>query len=324
MKKLALIILLVGSVSIQVNAQVMTLKDSLLQKYTMEELKKMSLQEFGNVVREIRGENPLPVISKNQEYDGYGVKLIKEIPVDSMRDVIDGWLSKINKEKEGYRKEVFPNAWRDVIDGYGLRFYKNFIERIRSNDEEVINELIATWVRVTESSPFSDFTKRVYYYNEAGALRLITREVSYNIFSRKHEPWERQMEKVYYLEEYYVWKDTLQYATQTECRQYVSGYPDYTNQEQIDTTRVYCNAWRGYHYKYNCFGLDKKEGYYPRETCREDFEKQPFNYQGECSNGSYINFRNLLTEREEYYSKENDYLHPLPTSERQPYVIDGK
>lgn len=316
------IILLSGGVQ----GQVLTLKDSLLQLHTLEELKAMTSRERGNVIRQLRGQEPLSELTPHKEtdYDFYGVKIIKNIPVDSIYWLINERIAEIKKEMPGYRQEVFPNSWRDVVDGYGLRFYDNLIDRVKSSDDEVIKDLIRNWVRVTDSSPFSDFSRRVYYFNEDGALRLITREMGYNIISEKAEGWEDQMEQVYYHEERYVWDDTLQYSTQMKCKQYVGGYPDYTTQEAIDTTLTHCTAWSTYHFKNNCFKFKKKEGEYPRNSWREGLEKQPFEFRGDCENGAFISLRNLLEEREEYISKENDYLSPVPTSEQKPYIIDIK
>ncbi|MEQ9219026.1 MAG: hypothetical protein RLO17_13345 [Cyclobacteriaceae bacterium] len=306
-----------------IKGQVKTLKDSLLEKYTMEELKNMSTSDFGNAVRRIRGLEPL-ILQKEQDYDFYGVKIIKDIPEDSIEVIIDNRVAKINNEKENYRQEVFPNAWRDVIDGFGLHFYNDIMDRVKSDDEKVILELINDWVRVTENSPFSDFAQRIYYFNESGSLRLITREMGYNLSSGKSEEWEAQMEMVYYLEKRYVWNDTLQFSSVIKCKQYVPGYPDYTTQMAIDTTLTNCTAWQTYHYKNNCFNLNKKEGEYPRSSWRKEFEQQPFEIYGDCDNGAYISLRNLIEEREEYFAKKNEHLYPVPTSKWTPYMIEGK
>jgi hypothetical protein len=316
------IILLSGGVQ----GQVPTLKDSLLQLQTLEELKAMTSRERGNVIRKLRGQEPLRELTphKKPDYDFYGVKIIENIPVDSMYLLINERIAEIKKEKPGYRQEVFPNAWRDVVDGFGLHFYNDLLNRVKSDDDKVIKGLITDWARITGSSPFSDFSRRIYYFDKEGSVRLITREVGYNIISGETEDWEKQMEKVYYYEERFIWNDSLQYSTLVECRQYVGGYPDYTTQEAIDTTLAHCTKWSTYHFKNNCFNFKKKEGEYPRNSWREGLEKQPLEFRGECENGAFISLRNLLVERKEYYLKENDYLQPVPTSEQKPYIIKGK
>lgn len=323
MTRLLYLLLIIFLISVSVQGQVTTLKDSLLEKYTMEELKSMSTFDFGNAVRMIRGLEPLS-LPKEPEYDFYGVKIIKKIPADSMQKVIDERVAHIKGEKNGCRQEVFPNAWRDVVEGVGLNFYQSISKRIVKDRNRESMDLRLKEMVFDGRSVFSDFSRRIYYYNQEGSLRLITREMGYNIISGEPEDWEDQMEKVYYYEERYVWDDTLQYSTLLKCKQYVGGYPDYTTQEAIDTTLALCKAWSTYHYKNNCFNFKKKEGEYFRNSWREDFEQQPFEKQGTCENGAFISLRNLLEEREEYYSKENDYLQPVPTSEWQPYVIEGK
>jgi hypothetical protein len=326
MKKVLVVAILFIHLVLPATSQEMTLKDSILQYYSLEELRQMSSHERGNIIRKFQGLKPLPepVAEEEPEFDFYGVKIIKQIPKDSIELVIDDRVERIKEEQESYKQEVFPNAWRDVVEGFGLYFYNSITERTKSEDDEVISELIENWSSVTGSSPFSDFSRRIYYFNKEGALRLITREMGYNILSGEPDKIVRQMERVYYFEERYIWDDTLQYSCRLKCMQYVGGYPDYTTQEAIDTTSLDCASWKTHHYKNNCFNLHKKEGKFPPYSWRKDFALKPFKKYGDCENGSFISVRNLLLEREEYHSRKNNYLQPVPTSEWQPYVIEGE
>ncbi|SHK98993.1 hypothetical protein SAMN04488028_1202 [Reichenbachiella agariperforans] len=328
MKKRILIILIIafcGEVLRAQNISPQNLKDSLLTKYSWNEIKEMSSLERTNVIRAMRGEELLPehVPQEEREYDFFGIKVIKDIPKDSMKLVIDNRIDLIKKEKDTYRQEIFPNAIVDVTEGWtGNRFYKSYIERTFSEYgyRQEVDE-----IEEGEVSAFSNFSKRVYFFNEAGSLRLITREMGYNINEGQQFDWSDRLQYKYKYEETYVWDDSIIYKHVLKGTQYgVSNGPFYIEPISFDTTKVKGEEMAVYFYKDNSFGFTKKNGSFHKSIWKERMLELPFIDQGKSENGDVISFRNRLLEYEEFESKQNDYLSPVPTSFLEPYVIDLK
>ena len=218
-------------------AQVKTLKDSLLELYTEEQLRIMTPRDRYNAVRVIRGQEPLPPLPKEPEYDFYGIKIIKNFPADSIAQVINSRIDGIKDSMSRFRQEVFPNAWVDVVEGYGLNFYKSFTDRFV--DTSNVNTIRSIINESEEETPFSNFSKRVYYFDESNRLKLITIEATYNVNEGKKFRWDHRPPLIYSYQEYYVWNDSLIHGKVLKGEQIVGGYPDYTTQEEIDSTLVF-------------------------------------------------------------------------------------
>jgi hypothetical protein len=298
------------------------LKDSLLQIYTMEELKEMNLNEFGNAVRIIRGQEPIDYSVLEKTHDDNGIKIVKDIPKGTTEE-INALINQIDQEKVNYRQEVFPNTYADILEHYMRFFYKSFIDRDFHEGRPFYKDRLSHLE--TDTTSYSNSSKRAYYFNKSGNLRLIEVEIGYNVNKGGQIGWVDKLPYIYKKELIYVWNDSLIYyhGWKAEQNLSISDYHMLTD-EELDTTKAQCSEAKVYYYKDNGYKLLIKEGEYIPSKWREKLAAQPFEDRGEGSSNGVIWLRNYMAEYEEYHSGENDYLKPVPSSFLEPYVIDSE
>ncbi len=300
-----------------------SLKDSLLLHYTMEELRAMSPEKRWNIIRELRGQLPTEPSPSIKEFDHNGIKIVKEIPA-MVTSEIDSRIMTIQREKDSYRQEVFPNAYADVLQHYFRAFYSS----IRDRDFDTVRysyykEPLQPYQEM-EDSEFSNASRRTYYFSKEGALRLIELEVGYNINDGKKFEGEENLVYIYKMEKNYIWNDTLIYFQGLTADQPINTEPSFITLERLDTTKVDCKELKIYYYKNNGYKVLAREGNYSKQNWREKIELLPFEEKARSGSNGAIWFRNYWLEYQEYQRKENDYLQPVPTSFLKPYIIEGK
>lgn len=293
-----------------------TLKDSLLQHYTIEELKQMTFNERRNVIRKLRGQESYP-FETAPDYDRNGIRIVEDIPYESAENLIKIRVDKITNQKDNYRQEVFPNSYADVIEAVYGGLYKSFLTRelYDSNYQKHFNQIDSA-----DTTMFSNFTKRTYFFNEENSLRLIILEVGYNINEGKGFYWADNLPYKYKKSSFYIWSDTLQYYHVVSAEQPTSE-PSMIGKEEMDTLAVRCIEGQVYYYKNNGFYVMKREGEFQKERWREELRSVPFKKELKGSSIGVIWVRNFMQEFREYVKGENNYLEPVTSSFLQPFTI---
>ena len=294
------------------------LKDSLLMHYTMEELRAMKSEERWNIIRKMRGQEPIDYSLAIKEFDDNGIKIVNDIPENTTSD-IETKVKQIEEEKAYYRREVFPNTYADILGHYERRFYESFIARDFADQD--YKARLADDVDL-ESSPYGNASRRTYYFNQAGKLRLVELEVSYNINEGKKVIWKYKTPYKYRKKTYYVYNDTLIFFQGISAKQRsTGGEPSMLHLEELDTAKVTYSEAKVYYYKNNGYRLLVKEGVSSKEEWRAYLLKLMFENRGEGSSNGAIWFRNYWLEYQEYKDGVNDYLMPVHTSFLKPYIV---
>lgn len=290
------------------------LKDSLLQYYTMEELRDMSSEERWNIIRQLRGLAPIDY-NKVKTHDKNGVLITQNIPKEKASSVILERVKEIDSKKDGYTKAVFPNSYADILQEYDGGFFVSFLDR---EPEETYKAPLEEF-KDEDVSVFSNFSRRSYYFNSEGELRLITLEVGYNINEGEKFGWADHLPYRYKKECYYIWNDSLQMYCGMSGIQHIGGEPSSITQQMLDTTKVSAEESFVYYYRNNGYKVRIRKGAYNKEYRKERLQALPFDERDEGSSNGVIWLCNYRQEYEEYTRKANDYLHPVPTSFFEPY-----
>ncbi|UII28517.1 hypothetical protein LVD15_08820 [Fulvivirga maritima] len=193
----------------------LTLKDSLLLRYSENELRSMTSRELGNAVREMRGKPPAPLIvssSKKSQTDNYGFNIIGDINSDSLEVLINRRVSDISKRNSEFNRMVFPNSYVDIINRFEYGFYKNLRTReLRHNDYHKLYydfegdeafKLIA----------YTNNSRRTYFFDERDSLQKIVVETGHSVNEGRKYYWSMPMQ--YQKTTFYLWNGHLQYVDQ--------------------------------------------------------------------------------------------------------------
>lgn len=300
------------------NATPQNLKDSLLMHYTIEELKAMSSKEMWNIVRKMRRQEPIDYSIAIKKFDDNGIRIFTNIPENTTFKIKEK-VKRIEQEKAQYLQEVFPNTFADVLEHYEQRFYESFVNRDFANQDYKAR---LEEGKGLEISPYSNASRRVYYFNQVGKLRMIEIEIGYNINKGKKVDWEYKIPYKYRKKTYYIHNDTLIFFRGITAKQRnTGGEPSMLNLEELDTAKITYSEAKVYYYRDNGYKLLLKEGISSKEEWRTDLLKLPFQDKGEGSSNGAIWFHNYWLEYQEYKGGVNDYLMPVYTSFLKPYIV---
>lgn len=322
MKRILILILAIGFNNVLAQKKEINANDSLLKLYTIKELKEMTFEERVNIRREINGQEPIDWPEK-KTHDRYGIKIIWDIQKDKTKESIHQIYSKIELEKEQYRKEVFPNSHVDVMNEYFGDFYKDIVERSLRSDDYPTFHYEGTEIP-GKVDLFSNFTKRTYHFNAHNEIKLITIEVANNI-NGGEEMDETKMSPIFFVSRsYYIQDDTLKFVHEIFAEQRLDKYYYTITQEDLDSTKVKAYANRMYFYKDNRFMNLRKESsnFSPKNWYAELESLESEEFRLDKGTRHVILFRNYMKEYQEYINKDNDYLHPTRSSFIQPYIVE--
>lgn len=288
-----------------------TLRDSLLQVYSLEQLQSMTIAEFREARDKVRGIKPTAALEK----DGFGIALVKDIPATALAQVRQR-VAQINQKLNACSKQVFPNA---IIDAYRMQ-YRNFYQSALSRELENPDYKLTIEVDIdgADTTLFSNCTRRTYYFNQDQQLRLITVEHQYNVNQGGQVPYVDERPINYLKESYYVWADSLQFYQKFKGQHALEPDMEFTP-DLLDTTRVSTYEQQSYLYQNNVFLLKTREGSFDQEDWLQQAQALPYQTSEYTSNRPVILFNNLLQEYREYQLSQNDYLQPVQTSFTKPY-----
>ena len=295
----------------------------------MEELKAMTLIEFGNAKRKIRGQDTIAIRNPKppKTHDNYGIFIIHEenIPKEACEKEISRVSDRINSHLSDFRQVVFPNTPVDLINEYDNGFYKDELDRtLRYEDYQTVDyyEPGDTQFHI---SFYKNDSKRTYYYNERDQLKMIEVEAGINVNKGEKRKSIKNKKDEYYLTRYYPIHDSLLLITNKSFWVYYGE--DERILRALSDSLVFAKSWKVYLYKDNWFKTISKEGMVRYDHWEEDLDKLTFSkpeYSHLNSNKHAVKFKNFLTEYEEYKTGENNYLMPIPASFiKEPYVIPG-
>jgi hypothetical protein len=319
-----------------------TLKDSILVKYNWEEFKNMSFQEKTDVIRELRGQEPR-VWPEEKKHDLYGIRIVKNIPEDSVKNAIDSLVRYIDSKKSKYTIEVFPNSYADVMNEYFGGMYENLLDR--SLRSENYKNFEYEHESAGQMGWITNFTKRSYFFNQEGEIKLIEIAVAYNINEGAKMKESEMKPLLYKKRNYYFNNDTLKYVYELSGRQRIDKYYHSITHMDLDSTEVDAYSNQLYFYKNNCFlnlrkdsknkgALDNAKS--PDEikqilnskqrltfkNWKKELEKlQSFDTRIDRDTKQVIIARNYLLEYNEYQNNETDYLLSTINSKIKPYII---
>lgn len=299
-----------------------TLADSILLRYTLEEFRSMSPDERENAIRKLRGQEPLPP-KKVKTHDGYGIKIVKDIPKEqALRQVVES-IAQIEKEKSSYRQEVFPNSHVDVMNGFFGGFYRKAGIRELTDPDFKNYFTYSDEVETYKVKEFSNYSRRTYFFNGADEMKLIIIETGFNI-NEGETMYDTELNPYQYSKlEFYVDQDTLQQVRLTEADQKIKKdhHDEAILQIDRDTTKLHITQHTYSYFKNNCFYQKKKEGRFHRKEWKERLELLSENMSEECDNRYSALFKNYIAEYEEYKKGINQYLQPTDSSFLEVYSI---
>ena len=320
---LLLIVLLIFGIyaSYSQDNKVKTLKDSLLEHYTMEELKAMSFDELDNAKRITRGQEPIDYTVKKPTHDFFGVFIIDSINKPLALETINNRVELINKEKSNYRQEVYPNSYSDVLEGFFGGFYKTIVsyELTYPNYKTFTSD--ENW-NDGELEYYCNATRRVYYYSTSGELRLIETLYALGINEGETHPYYDSEPYEFTGKAYYVWDDTIQKIEIMEGEQNFRRnlFWEPATEEELDSMPVECEYKEIYFYKENSFLEIQSSGKFDKFEWKEKLMGVEKRDAGDGSNSYVVIFKKLMKEYKE--KKQNDYLKPVDCSYLQPYIIE--
>ncbi|MGM0581278.1 MAG: hypothetical protein ACQETL_11400 [Bacteroidota bacterium] len=298
----------------------LSVTDSLRLIYSNEEIQNMSFDEIVNAVRKMRGQE---LLFQGSKTDYLGIKIIEDIDIGLHSNEIQNYVSKINKDISRFNQYVFPNSYIDVLNGYFMRFYKNPKTRELKVQEYKSFSIEFPDGQGGEVSYFSNFSRRVYYFNEENEVVKVHIKYAFNI-NEGQKMKDTEMKPVNYeSKEYYYQNDSLVFYKEINGRQNIDKYYYLIKQEELDTTRVLTNLTEKYFYKYNCFlNLEKEEIFNPTDW-KEGVKTLELDTLSRCNNKYALEARNIILELKEFRNKENDYLKPIESSFLSPYEISA-
>ncbi|MEQ9098456.1 MAG: hypothetical protein RIF36_09475 [Imperialibacter sp.] len=304
----------------------MSLRDSLLMYYSDTEIKAMSTYERYNAVRKMRGLEPVPTPKSSAEelYEQLGITKIESINIDSAISVIKMRVNDVNQRKNNYIQKVFPNTHVDVFDGFFGGFYTNILSRKPAHENFSTYSFDDSWGG-KDVRTFSNNTRRIYYFDDAENLKLITVEYGYNINKGpKEESYELQ-NLTYEIKSFYVWNDTLQFVEQISAHQPTPLDLSYTqpniSKEEMSRSPVSSQLESYYYVKNNCVRHELKSGELSKDEWATELKQLPTTITQRCDPKNVLVFNNYMLELKE--QKLNDYLKPVESSFLQPYIVDG-
>lgn len=349
-KTIAAMLMLLLCISIASIAQdkPMTLRDSLLQKFTPKELQEMTSEQryieimlmrgnYEKAKKEIDRVKRLDSINEyNRNFDRWGVRLVHDIPVERESQRIDSLVKYINANKHNMRQEVFPNAYRDQIEDF-RQFYRSFVTRELSGEFDVMVKEAEWGPKDIESMKMiygfhakqCNYTRRTYYFDESNKLQLVEIITKPDINKEARPHSERKViyigETIYKYYRYYVQNDSLIYLDFLRVGQGLKKpaymYHEY---EEIMEEPVDIHGGKLYFYKNNSFNRHYLSGNPLRGNWKEWLEEQEYEPSDSHIpfNGAVFEFRNTILEYEEYINGENKYLHPIYCSDLEPFIIE--
>ncbi|WP_296622718.1 hypothetical protein [Marivirga sp.] len=298
----------------------LSVTDSLRLIYSNEEIQNMSFDEIVNAVRKMRGQE---LLFQSPKTDYLGIEIIEDIDKGLRIKEIQNYVSKTNKNLSKFNQYIFPNSYIDVLNGYFMRFYKNPKTReLRVQDYKNFSIEFPDG-QGGEVSYFSNFSKRVYYLNEANKVVKVHIQYAFNI-NEGQKMNNTEMKPVNYeSKEYYYQNDSLVLYKEINGSQNIDKYYYLIKQEELDTTKVEVTLTKKYFYKYNCFlNLEKEETINPKDW-KEGLKTLELDTISTCNNKYALEARNILLELEEFRNSENEYLQPTENSFLSPYEINA-
>lgn len=301
----------------QNNKKTLSLKDSILQRISWQEYLDMNIYEQTDFIRKMRGLNSL-FLREEEIVDQFGIKKLKAFDTVRVLRQIGERYNIIEKEKTHYLKWVFPNAYKDVVEEFFGSFYKNVKER------ELTFPNYQTLEGSNHDGDYSadgawNNTKRTYYFNDNGELRLIEIIRQRNVNDGLKYDFEDKITKIGFdKQSYYIWNDSLQFYFHSYQNDKIkTGHVDYS-----DTLTAYGFRNLKYFYLNNCFRGTQKTGDFELKNWEKNLESSNTEITNNCNNIEVINLRNLVLEYEEYEQGVNEYLKPVKYSFiKKPYTI---
>lgn len=284
-----------------------SLKDSLLQIYSQEELSKMTLDEFHNVVRTIRKQ---PQISDPIQINGVVVSNDRQ---QYLIEEIEKGVVLIEENIKNYRQEIFPNTYRDIYDGFFDPFYKS--QKTRELNDVDYKETIDP--EEVEINLQSNSTRRTYFFDTNNNLKLVKIIYGYNINEGRKVDLAKYYPLYYYELSYYLISDSLLFYASKFGKQDIDFEFEDFSIEILNNTPVEGKITNAFFYKKNCFRQLIKSGRFRLENWEDQLDKLYFGPDEECNNFSYD-----IEEYYEYKKKQNNFLQPVKTSFLKPFTIN--
>jgi len=296
-----------------------TLKDSLLIYYSLDELKNMSIDEYRNAKRKIRGLNPLDLEFQSPATDQWGIPRVEvnENEEEALKR-IKGRVQIIDQEKNDYKQIIYPNSYADVLNKYFEGIYDDIVKRTLKHDDYKTYFDSTSWRDVND---FSNHTKRVYYLDSEEKIKLITIEYGDNINEGPRDDYYDMFPLSYQKISYYIWADSLQSVHSIVGHQRIANkLPDeIPTSEDLSSSPIASSSYHRYYYKNNCFRQLTKEGLFSKSSWKENLANQINIEDKNCSNKEVVIARNYIMEFRE--RNQNSYLKPVMSSYIQPYIL---
>lgn len=291
------------------------LRDSLLTIFTERELSEMSSRELGNVVRKMRGQEPIPPSGSIQwsNEDKYGFEIVKNINSDSLESVINKSVFLIEFQTDNYKIEKFPNSYVDIINRFEDGFYVNLKTRELRHTNYHNLDYSYEGDETFRLNYFTNNSRRTYFLDESNEIHKIIIETGKNVNPGKEYDWPFPIQ--YQQTTFYVSEGDLLYVKQLFFGEDFNGDP--ATLKENDSLRE-AKVKKYYFFKSNCISS------YSAKSDREDIESIGSNlqYKSEyCNNELAVHFQNYIKEYKEYIKGENDYLQPHKGSYTQPETI---
>ncbi|WP_375579089.1 hypothetical protein ABWH96_19055 [Marivirga tractuosa] len=303
-------------ISVNISFSQKSLRDSLLMIYSEQQLNDMSSRELGNVVRKMRGQEPIPPRPTIQwsDKDQYGFKIIKNVNSDSLESIINKRVFDIESQSDKYKRKIFPNSYVDIINRFEYQFYSNL--KTRELRHENYHNLDYTYEgdETFRLNGFTNNSRRTYFLDKNDSIQKIVLETGKNINPGKEYDWPFSIQ--YQKTVFYVWRGDLQYVEQLFFGEDFNGDPTTLNDDD-SLSRVEVQKY--YFFKNNCISSYKGDSFVPKNSKNPE---ENLKYESEyCNNELAAHLKNYIKEYVEYMQNENDYLKPHEGSDTQPKTI---
>jgi hypothetical protein len=309
------IIILFGTILLSFNCigQNLTLKDSLLMKYSQQELDGMSLREIQNAIRQVRGQKLIKVNFRDS-LDAYGIPIFyDEIDTLEIRKNINNYLTKLSSDTSNYKKYIFPNTYVDIYNRFYDEFYSNIKTRELLISEFKTHSKTFGIDNSFDVKNYNNNTKRTYYLKDDKVVLIIIESGS-AIFKEADLLYDRYVPPYKYIrEEYFLKNGELNYYQKIVQGELYTGYgKSYDDIKNSSSTPV--KIYKRFFFHRNNFLTLEGESDMNKNNWSKRLDTISLQEVNHYTNKFVIELRNYLAELKEFESDENDYLKSPNTS----------
>ncbi|OHX63796.1 hypothetical protein [Flammeovirga pacifica] len=316
----SIFVIFISIVPFFVYAQQKTALDSLLEKYTLQEIKEMSPLEMDFELEKLRGlMRQEQIININK----YNVTKLDPFDTLGIEKALKKEVLKINSQIFSYRKEVYPNCYIDVFRSFGIPnvdFYSDPLKRTLEDDDILTyNDGMYDRYLIGDINAVVNQSRREYYFDSSGQLKLI--EIFYGRNLNNGKLQEQDLGVDYVHRKLYVNNNELIYVLDSSS---FNAYKEteHMSIETVSEDEIYqVSSSETYYYKQNPIIEECKTVYdirfmtfYHLDTASTETVCHYFD-----SERTEMDFRNYMIEYKERFDEK--YLHPVDSSGFQPYQV---